>query len=60
MQPVAEIPVPANGSVELKSGSYHLMMMEPIGTITIGQTIELTLTFKSGATVMVSAEIRGV
>lgn len=60
MQPVAEIPVPASGSVELKAGSYHLMLAQPGGEIAIGQTIELTLRFKSGASVTVSAEIRGV
>lgn len=59
MRPVTEIKVPAKGSVELKQGSYHLMLMEPTGTIKIGDKVEITLTFKSGATLKVSADVKG-
>lgn len=37
--------IPANTPVELKSGGYHLMMMELAGTITAGSTIPLQLHF---------------
>ncbi len=60
MRPISEIPVPAKGSVELKSGSYHMMLMEPTGTIKIGDKIEITLTFKNAGAVKVTAEIKGV
>jgi copper(I)-binding protein len=58
MQPVDSIPVPVGGSVELKPGSYHLMLFDPTGTVEVGGTVEITLTFESGATVTTQAEIR--
>jgi copper(I)-binding protein len=59
MQPVDEIPVPANGSVELKPGGYHIMLMDPTGTLAIGDTVELTLTFKNAGTITVKATVKG-
>lgn len=38
--------IPAGGSVELKSGSYHLMLMDLKQPITQGATIKGTLTFE--------------
>jgi len=59
MQPVSEITVPGNGSVELKPGGYHIMLMNPTGTLKIGDTVELTLTFKNAGQLKVTAEVRG-
>jgi copper(I)-binding protein len=59
MQPVSEIPVPANGSVELKPGGYHVMLMEPTGTLAIGDSVDLTLTFRNAGKITVKATVKG-
>ncbi len=58
MQPVATVEVPAGGSVEFKPGSFHLMLTDLTGELTVGQTIELDLVFEHGGTVVVMAEVR--
>ncbi|HQV69550.1 MAG TPA: copper chaperone PCu(A)C [Thermoflexales bacterium] len=40
--------VPANGSVELKPGGYHIMIMNLKQDMMTGKTIKLTLKFQSG------------
>ena len=57
MTQVSSIPVPANGSVALKHGSYHLMLMELAGPLEVGSTFELTLRFKNAGEVKVSVPV---
>lgn len=40
--------VPANGSVELKPGGYHVMIMNLKQDLVAGKTIKVTLKFQSG------------
>lgn len=50
MEPVAGgLEIPANGSVELKPGSYHVMLMGIRKPFVPGDSILLTLKFESGA-----------
>jgi periplasmic copper chaperone A len=61
MQPVPSVPVPAGGSVELKPGSYHIMLIGLVAPLEIGDTVELVLTFESGdphTTLVVEAPVR--
>jgi periplasmic copper chaperone A len=58
MVPVDRVDIPAGGSVEFKPGSYHLMIMELTGTLTVGQTVDLTLVFEKAGTITVKAEVR--
>ena len=58
MEPVPAIDIPANGSVELKPGGYHIMLMQLKHDLLSGQTITLTLTFKSGVTLTVVTPIK--
>jgi len=58
MKPVSSIPVPANGSVELKPGGYHVMLMQLKNPLTTGGTVPLTLTFEKAGTKQVTAEVR--
>lgn len=44
MVPVASIPVPAHGSVRLKPGGYHVMIMNP-GPLAVGQHVRMTVRF---------------
>jgi copper(I)-binding protein len=50
--------VPAGGSVELKPGSYHVMLMEVTGDWKVGDAIPVTLDLSDGTTVEVTAEVR--
>lgn len=58
MRPVSALDVPANGQVELKPGSYHLMLIDVKRMLQPGDTVPLTLTFQNAGTVEVTAEVR--
>lgn len=58
MRPVEGIAVPAGGSVRLEPGGLHVMLMELSEPIAEGRRVPLTLTFESGATLAVDAEVR--
>jgi copper(I)-binding protein len=60
MRPVDGIDVPANGSVELKPGGYHIMLLNVKKELQPGDKVSLTLTFASGRTVSVEAEVRAM
>lgn len=51
-------PVPANGSVELKPGGYHIMLMNLKQRPKEGETVELTLTFEKAGTLTITAPVR--
>lgn len=52
MEPIAGgLEIPAGGSVELKPGGKHIMMMELKQALVAGSTITLTLNFESGTVV---------
>lgn len=48
MSKVEEVTVPSGESLELKHGSYHLMLMGLQGTLQPGDTIEVTLATSAG------------
>jgi copper(I)-binding protein len=58
MQPVDKIDVPAKGMVELKPGGFHIMLMGLKQPLVKGTSIDVTLTFASGASKTVKAEVR--
>ena len=45
MHPVAEVPVPAHGEAVFEPGGYHVMFVDPIEPLAVGDTVELTLDF---------------
>lgn len=47
MRAVGDLPIKAGQSIELKSGGYHLMMMDLKRQFKAGETVPLTLEFKS-------------
>lgn len=55
MKEVSQIAIPAGGSVTLKPGGYHVMLMELAKPITAGETVPLTLTLQKAGTVKVDA-----
>ena len=58
MRPIARIEIPAGGSLELKPGSYHIMLIGLNQELKPGDKIEITLTFESAGEVTVTAEVR--
>jgi copper(I)-binding protein len=60
MRPVDGIDIPAKGSVELKPGGYHIMLLNVKKALQPGDKLSLTLTFASGRTVTVEANVRAM
>jgi copper(I)-binding protein len=59
MQEVDRIEVTAGTTVRLEPGGYHIMFMDPDATmLTVGETVEITLTFETAGDVTVEAEVR--
>ncbi len=58
MKAVDAIEVPADGTVELKPGGYHVMVMDLQKDLTAGESLPVTLTFEPGGTVEVTATVR--
>lgn len=64
MVPLARLDVPAGKSVELKPGSYHLMLIDIVKPLAKGESVPIRLTFeqpgKPAQTVEFKAEVRDV
>jgi len=58
MRPVAAIDVPAKGSVALKPGGFHVMLIGLTGDLAAGSMVKLTLTFEKAGAVTVEATVR--
>ncbi len=58
MVPQESIPVPANGSVKLKPGSWHVMLIGPEKVPAMGDKVQLTLVFDDGSELIVEAVVR--
>jgi periplasmic copper chaperone A len=50
--------IPANGSVSLKPGGYHVMLIGLKKPLKAGDTMQLTLTFEKAGKVAVSAPVK--
>ncbi len=58
MRAVPRLPVPARGSVELKPGGLHLMLMRPHAPLKAGESVDVVLELEGGATRVVRFEVR--
>ncbi|HEX4897884.1 MAG TPA: copper chaperone PCu(A)C [Candidatus Limnocylindrales bacterium] len=58
MHPIGRLDVPAGATVTLQPGGYHLMFMDVTGTITVGGSVEIRLTFEKAGVVTVQAEVK--
>ena len=58
MRPVAAVEVPAGGEVQLKPGSYHLMLIDLQQILASGDEIEITLIFERAGRVTFKAVVR--
>ena len=53
-----EIVIPAQAVVELKPGSFHLMMPAPEKRLVTGDRVNFILTFSNGDTLRIQADVR--
>jgi len=60
MRAESSLAVPANGSLTLAPGGNHLMLFGLDPAVKAGDRVPVTLTFKSGAKISASAEVRPV
>jgi periplasmic copper chaperone A len=58
MREVAAIEIPAGQMVELKHGSYHIMLMDLQQDLVEGQTVVVTLKFEKAGEVSVSITVK--
>lgn len=59
MRKVDFIDVPANGAVELKPGSFHVMFIKLKGELKEGSEVEATLVFEKAGEVAVKMPVKG-
>ncbi|MCB1035913.1 MAG: copper chaperone PCu(A)C [Acidobacteria bacterium] len=57
MRQLAEVVVPAGGLARFEPGGSHLMLMGPRERLEVGETVRLTLTFRSGEEQEVSVQV---
>ena len=60
MRPVTELLLKAGQSIELKSGGYHLMMMDLKRQLQAGEIVPLTLEFKAPDGSVSKVEVKAV
>lgn len=59
MDPVDQLTIPAGGEVVLAPGAtYHFMLMNLSQPLTVGETVELLLTFKNAGPVKTTATVQ--
>ena len=59
-QLVEGLPIPAGGTVELKPGSYHIMLLGLKETLKPGQLVPVTLTFDDKKSMVVEMPVRDI
>jgi periplasmic copper chaperone A len=58
MQPRPQFSIPAGGTLELKPGSYHIMLLGLQHALNPGDTMNVTLTFQKAGEMSVEASVR--
>jgi len=58
MQPQKKLSIPANGSLTLKSGSYHLMLIKPKRWFKQGDKITLTFTLSNQSQITLNTSVK--
>lgn len=60
MRPVDAVEVPAGGTAELKSGGFHVMLMQLKHALKPGRDIPLTLVFEEAGEVSISVPVMAI
>jgi copper(I)-binding protein len=59
MMMVAQVTVPAHGSVSFAPAGYHLMCMQPSPSMKVGGSVPVTLHFADAGTLTASFPVKG-
>jgi periplasmic copper chaperone A len=54
------LPIPAGGSVALKPGSYHVMLIGLKKRLSVGEQLRLTLTFEKAGNISVTVPVQAM
>ena len=57
MLPVKQLEVPADGQFILEPGGHHLMLFDPLRTLTEGETVTLIIHIKNGSQLSATAPV---
>ncbi len=57
MRGVADLAIPAGGTVKLAPGGYHVMLIALTQPLTVGQSVPVTLTFEKAGAVEARASV---
>ena len=58
MRPISSMAIPAGGSLELKPGGYHVMLLGLTRHLHAGDRVAVTLTFEKAPPVTIEAAVR--
>ncbi len=58
MHPIEKLPLPAGQTVELKPGSFHIMLIDVPEPLKDGSTIEVTLTFEKAPPITLTVPVK--
>ena len=58
MKQVSGVDIPAGGTVTFQPGGYHIMLLDLVKPLTVGESIPLTLTFQKAGDIAVQAQVR--
>ena len=58
MLPVSTVEIPAGETVEFKPGGHHIMLIDLVEPLKLGDTFELTLMFEKAGEKTVSVEVK--
>ncbi len=57
MQEIDQLPLPAGSPVRLAPGGYHIMLIDLVEPLVVGDTFELTLDFENADDLTVTVEV---
>jgi len=57
MLPVKQLEVPAGGQLMLEPGGHHLMLFDPLRTLTAGETVTLIIHMNNGKQLSATAPV---
>jgi copper(I)-binding protein len=57
MRPIERIEVPAGGEAVLEPGGLHVMLIDPVEELAMGDTVQVTLEFETAGTVEIEATV---
>lgn len=58
MTKLSQVMIAAHGKVAFEPGGLHIMLIKPVAPLKAGNSVDITLRFKDGTSLIVNAEVR--